>query len=256
MRCARFFLTLMVVCFLAVAGFAQAAAPAQDPETIARTLITQLGARQYDKAEAQSLRPAHVHRRPAGEANVGLGNRLWAQAGAFQAIKSTQSAEQQGMHVVVAVCQFAQASVKVKVAIDAQGKVAGLFFAPGESSEQGNVAWTPPDYARQSAFTEKAVTVGSKYKLKGVLTLPNGKGPFPAVVLVQGSGPHDEDETVDNNKPFKDLAWGLASRGVAVLRYNKRTQQYPKESSGHQFLGPRRDHRRCGLRRRPVGDHA
>lgn len=228
MRYARFLLALAAVLFLNVAGFAQTAASATDPETIARTLITQLGARQYDKAEAQF--DQRMSTAVPLDKLTGAWESILAQAGAFQAIKSMQSDQQKGMHVVIALCQFAQASVKVKVAIDAQGKVAGLFFAPGESSEQGNVAWTPPDYARQSAFTEKAVTVGSKYKLKGVLTLPNGKGPFPAVVLVQGSGPHDEDETVDNNKPFKDLAWGLASEGVAVLRYNKRTQQYPKES--------------------------
>ena len=57
--------------------------------------------------------------------------------------------------------------------------------------------------------------------------MPKGKGPFPGLVLVQGSGPHDRDETVGGSKPFKDLAWGLASRGIAVLRYVKRTKQYP-----------------------------
>lgn len=43
------------------------------------------------------------------------------------------------------------------------------------------------------------------------------------MVLVHGSGPNDRDETVGPNKPFKDLAWGLASQGIAVLRYDKRT---------------------------------
>jgi dienelactone hydrolase len=41
--------------------------------------------------------------------------------------------------------------------------------------------------------------------------------------LVHGSGPQDRDETVGRNKPFRDLAWGLASQGIAVLRYDKRT---------------------------------
>lgn len=50
--------------------------------------------------------------------------------------------------------------------------------------------------------------------------------PFPAVVLVHGSGPNDRDETYGPNKLFKDLAWGLASRNVAVLRFVKRTEQY------------------------------
>ena len=47
-----------------------------------------------------------------------------------------------------------------------------------------------------------------------------------AVVLVHGSGPNDRDETILANKPFRDLAWGLASRGIAVLRYEKRTKEH------------------------------
>jgi predicted alpha/beta hydrolase len=43
---------------------------------------------------------------------------------------------------------------------------------------------------------------------------------------VHGSGPLDRDETVFANKPFRDLAWGLASQGIAVLRYEKRTKQH------------------------------
>ena len=46
------------------------------------------------------------------------------------------------------------------------------------------------------------------------------------MVLVHGSGPNDRDETIGPNKVFKDLAWGLASRGVTVLRYDKRTYAY------------------------------
>jgi uncharacterized protein len=48
----------------------------------------------------------------------------------------------------------------------------------------------------------------------------------PAVILVHGSGPHDRDETIGPNKPFRDLSWGLASKGIAVLRYEKRTKQH------------------------------
>ena len=47
-----------------------------------------------------------------------------------------------------------------------------------------------------------------------------------ASVLAAESGPGDQDETLNADKPFKDLAWGLASRGIAVLRYPKRTKQY------------------------------
>ena len=50
--------------------------------------------------------------------------------------------------------------------------------------------------------------------------------PFPGVVLVHGSGPNDRDESIGPNKPFRDLAEGLASRGIAVLRYDKRTRTH------------------------------
>jgi dipeptidyl aminopeptidase/acylaminoacyl peptidase len=56
--------------------------------------------------------------------------------------------------------------------------------------------------------------------------MPKGDGPFPGLVLVHGSGPNDRDESLGPNKPFKDLAWGLASRGIAVLRYDKRSKVY------------------------------
>ena len=61
------------------------------------------------------------------------------------------------------------------------------------------------------------------YPLKGLLTLPDGSGPFPAVILVHGSGSSNMDEKVGKLTPFKDLAQGLAERGVASIRYDKRS---------------------------------
>ncbi|MBE6037255.1 MAG: alpha/beta fold hydrolase [Clostridiales bacterium] len=61
------------------------------------------------------------------------------------------------------------------------------------------------------------------YPLKGMLTLPEGNGPFPAAVFVHGSGSSNMDEKVGKLTPFKDLAEGLAARGIASLRYDKRT---------------------------------
>jgi dipeptidyl aminopeptidase/acylaminoacyl peptidase len=55
---------------------------------------------------------------------------------------------------------------------------------------------------------------------------------LPAIVLVHGSGPQDRDGTVGANKPFRDIAWGLASRGVAVLRYDKRTLAHAGKGGG------------------------
>jgi uncharacterized protein len=63
------------------------------------------------------------------------------------------------------------------------------------------------------------------------LSLPKGNGPFPGVVLLEDSGPHDQDETIGPNKPLKDVAWGLASHGIVVFRYTKRTAKYGAQSS-------------------------
>ncbi len=98
------------------------------------------------------------------------------------------------------------------------GRIASLFLARPAP---------PARYVVASRFREQPITVGAApYLLDGTLTLPAGPGPFPAAVLVHGSGPNDRDSTVGSNKIFKDLAEGLASAGIAVLRYDKRTFQY------------------------------
>jgi hypothetical protein len=90
--------------------------------------------------------------------------------------------------------------------------------------------YEPPAYADPAKFEETEVTVGSgEWALPGTLTMPKGKGPVPGLVLVHGSGPNDRDESLGPNKPFQDLAWGLASRGIAVLRYDKRSKVYGKK---------------------------
>ena len=71
-------------------------------------------------------------------------------------------------------------------------------------------------------------------KVPATLCTPKDLKPeakFPIVVLVHGSGPQDRDETIGPNKPFKDLAEGLAAAGIGSLRYDKRTVFAPKSIS-------------------------
>jgi len=64
--------------------------------------------------------------------------------------------------------------------------------------------------------------VGAGFDLAGTLTIPDGDGPFPAVVLISGSGPQDRDEQLAGHRPFLVLADHLARAGIAVLRYDDR----------------------------------
>ena len=58
--------------------------------------------------------------------------------------------------------------------------------------------------------------------LAGTLTFPKSKGPYPAVILISGSGPQDRDETIYGHRPFLVLADYLSRHGIAVLRYDDR----------------------------------
>lgn len=155
-----------------------------------------------------------------------------SQTGAFGEVQSSRI-EQSGAYTVVYVTgSFGTHTLDVKVVFDAAGKVAGLFFVPTAAAggTGTGTSYEPPAYVVADAFSEQEVTVGSgTWALRGTLSLPKGTTLFPAVVLVHGSGPQDRDESIGPNKPFRDLAGGLASRGVAVLRYEKRTKAYAQQ---------------------------
>jgi pimeloyl-ACP methyl ester carboxylesterase len=75
-----------------------------------------------------------------------------------------------------------------------------------------------PYKVEEIAYASKAGGV----RLAGTLTLPEGKGPFAAVVMITGSGPQDRDETIVGHKPFLVIADALTRRGIAVLRSDDR----------------------------------
>jgi len=81
-------------------------------------------------------------------------------------------------------------------------------------------------------MTEEKILLGQggEFPLNGILTLPDGvDGPVPAAILVHGSGSTNMDEKVYANRPFRDIAEGLAARGVAAIRYDKRSFVYGRK---------------------------
>ncbi|WP_075938036.1 alpha/beta fold hydrolase [Halosegnis longus] len=138
--------------------------------------------------------------------------------GEYVDVATVESASQQEFLITDAVVRFTGGRVVVRLVYDDAGRIAGIQF-PGAGT------YSPPAYADDAAFTAEslALDAGDGCTLPAELTLPTGEESVPGVVLVHGSGPLDMDSTIGPNKPFRDLATGLASNGVAVLRYGKRT---------------------------------
>ena len=155
---------------------------------------------------------------------------LWAsitaQVGEFKRQGRVIKTSLGGGEKITIVCEFEKSSIAVSSVFDDGGKIQGFFFEDAKKIDAGAPKYETPKYADVNLFEEKEITIGAgEWALPATLTMPKSKTNVPAVVLVHGSGANDRDETHVNpaNKVFKDLAWGLASKGVAVLRYDKRT---------------------------------
>ena len=203
-------------------GAASLSAPSSgDPASIGRSFIAALA--RGDDASAEAMEDATMRAAAPGATLGKLWAQFTAQYGAFGAIGTVTTTAQAPYTIAAVETSFANSTVTLTVAISTDGQVSGLHVAAVVPSSSAPSA-SPAAYVHPDRYTETATTVGSApWALPGTLTMPKGSGPFAAVVLVQGSGPSDRDETIGPNKPFRDIAWGLASAGIAVLRYDKRT---------------------------------
>ena len=116
---------------------------------------------------------------------------------------------------------FANTDLDARINVNQAGEIDGFWLVPAAEPLETT-----------EALSERAFSVAGD--LPGLLTLPNSnaEGPFPVVILVHGSGPGDRDQTLGPNKPFRDLAHGLAEQGIASLRYDKRTMVQPQAFTG------------------------
>lgn len=221
-------LLCLVFAFSLMPAAAQEATPAADaaPSTIAQTFIQNLIDGDFEAATANfdsgmlENAPPEVLQQIWGQIRDQLGALVSVGEPRYDATSSTVRIE----------ATFENAVVDFVVPFNAENQITGFFIQPPQNAEPTPVPdFAPPPYADQSAFTEIEVIVGedTDYPLAGTLTLPNSENPVAAVVLVHGSGPNDRDSTVGPNKMFRDIAWGLASQGIAVLRYDKRTLVFP-----------------------------
>jgi dienelactone hydrolase len=201
----------------------RAAGAPTSPTTTATTFVSQLVKGEFAAAE-RSFSPTMQAAAPTAQLKQ-IWDSLIAQLGAFKRQAGVTEQAVGSVQNVIVHCVFARDTADLVISVGPDGKIVGFHVT--NIQPVSSTANMPPGYVGAASFHERAVTVGrAPWALPGTLTLPNGPGPFPAVVLVSGSGPEDRDETIYGNKPFRDLAWGLASRGIAVLRYDKRTLVY------------------------------
>lgn len=148
---------------------------------------------------------------------------LQGMVGGFQKVDSRGEQKAQGMTLTVHTLRFENGTMKV-LSREADGKLSALAMQPGEPPKPVPA----PSYADPSSFTETEVRVDCEgFPLPALLTLPKKASGAPAVVMVPGSGPNDRDETINKLKPFRDIAQGLATKGIASIRYDKRTKSAP-----------------------------
>ena len=212
----------------------QAATPAAgDAVSRGRAVLAALAGKQFSAIEAQFTDEMKAALPPGRLEAVwtALGLQFGVHKGCASASRVVEIADKK---MVITPCEFERRAIDVQVAFNAAGQISGMQFRP---STPPAPAYAAPAYVNPAGYKEQEVKLGSpEWELPATLTLPAGDKSYPAVVLVHGSGPNDRDETLGPNKPFKDLALGLASRGIAVLRYDKRSKVHGQKMAGLKTL--------------------
>lgn len=147
---------------------------------------------------------------------------LEKQMGKFKSRGKWKTEMAEGITMYHCDVHFEKNSMRFTVVFDEDGRASTLTFTPATS-----VVDAKPMKFNKKRLEEKSVEISTDtFRLPGTLTLPKGGSRLPVLILVHGSGPNDRDETLGPNKLFRDIAWGLAEQGIAVLRYDKRTKVY------------------------------
>lgn len=158
------------------------------------------------------------------ETNEELLKQAWeatvAGMGAYiEVYESKEEAIDNKLQSVTVILRYENNGLKVFFSYNKKGIIEGLWF---------NYSPIEPEAVSNEVLEETKITIGKgEYAVTGMLTMPKGIANPPVVILVPGSGTHDMNEIVGANKPFEDIAWGLAKLGIASIRYNERLFQNP-----------------------------
>lgn len=150
--------------------------------------------------------------------------------GSYVGYDKTETETDGGFEIVNCFLKYSDSGLLVKLTYNNNKEIDGVWlnYYTITNSEEPKVS---------DKFAETAIKVG-ELSIDGMLTIPNGIENPPIVILVQGSGQSDMNETVGkaNNQPFKDIAYGLAENGIASIRYNKRYYQFSEKAKSDMTI--------------------
>lgn len=220
-------IVLRNVVLISAALLSLQAAASDSPVITATRLLDSLDAGQFEQAEANF--GAQMKTAVPAERLRQVWKSLPEQMGPASGRGEPTVSAHDTVALVEIPLHYAHGELLAKVAVAADGSIVGFLVQPAP----------PPAAAApgpEANYRESDFQVGQPPNaLSGTLAVPRHGGPFVAVVLVHGSGPQDRDETIGGNRPFLDLARGLAARGIAVLRYEKRSKSHPEQFAGTAF---------------------
>ena len=153
--------------------------------------------------------------------------KIWSQLesamGSFKGVGEAKGMQFEDYYQLETQLQFEKKNLRYRLAFDKDNRISGMYFVPYKSRRAPAL-----QMANTEKYQEMPIKVHtSDMDLPGTLCIPKNVNNFPIVVFVHGSGPNDRDETIGANKPFKDLAHGLAELGIASIRYDKRSLVNP-----------------------------
>ncbi len=175
----------------------------------------------FQERKFEKINPLLDHEMSRVLGETGL-EELWdailMQFGEISKIYESSAEKKDTLFVTRTKVDFEKRSWFLKLVFNRENKISGFFIEPL------TMPYEAPIYANLDAFYEYKKTIHDpKFPVDGILTLPKSKNRVPVIIILGGSGPTDKDLTIGSKRIYKDIAWGLASAGIAVFRFDKRT---------------------------------
>ena len=224
---------------ISIIGLNQSAAFSyKETEAKGYEIVQLFASKQFDKISKQvdsiyqSSYPSYVLEKDWAE--------LLGTYGQFQHAKPVNYEVSPYYHFIAFKLQFEFLPYIFNISFNSSGKIIYISFMAAHK------IYVAPDYCDVSKFLESKITVvNGMYDLPGILSISNTPGKKPLVIILPVAGPTEKDGSYEENKPYKDLAWGIASKGFAVFRYEKRSNNYGifllKDKAAYEKFTPRED---------------